>query len=32
MKTLCSTVLYPAFSYDEWHESQLSVLEDTKNS
>lgn len=28
MKTRCSTVLYPPFSYDEWHDSQLSGVED----
>jgi hypothetical protein len=31
MKTPCSIVLYPPFSYDEWHDSQLQVLEDTTN-
>lgn len=31
MKQRCSTVLYPPPSYDEWHESQLGVLEDTTN-
>jgi hypothetical protein len=32
MKTPCSRVLYPPFTYDEWHDSQLPVVEESMNS
>jgi hypothetical protein len=32
MKTPCSRVLYPPFTYDEWHDSQLPVVEEAMNS
>jgi len=31
MKTTCSNVLYPPFTYDEWHDHLLPLPDDAMN-